>query len=235
MLAVAGREWRSYFFAPAGYIIIGLFLLMSGVIFIVRTFEQGQPASMRSVFEYGTWMLLFVCPAISMRSISEERRMGTLEMLLTCPLSDAHVVIGKFVACVFFLFIMLAVTLVYVVALELHGRPDYGELACGYLGMLLAGGAYLASGVLASAITSSQVVAFLLTVFFWIGLSVGTKWLPGMVPGPFADVAFAADPDTRLRDFAIGLIDTSNVMYFASLIVVFLAAAIRAMDVRRWP
>ena len=121
VFALAGRELRSYFLAPAGYIIIALFLLMSGVIFIVRSFDQGQPASLRPVFEWGTWMLLFICPAMSMRAISEERRLGTFEMLMTCPVSETQVLLGKFLAAMVFLLIILASTTVYVIALELHG------------------------------------------------------------------------------------------------------------------
>src|SRR5688572_23949798 len=98
VLAVAGRDLRAYFFSPTGYIIIGLFLLMSGVVFIVSTFDQGKPATLRPVFEWGTWLLLFVCPAISMRAISEERRLGTFEMLMTCPVSEGEVILGKFLA-----------------------------------------------------------------------------------------------------------------------------------------
>ena len=191
LLALAGRELRSYFLSPGGYIIIALFLLTSGFAF-VRLFESGQPASLRGVFELGTWMLMFICPAISMRAISEERRLGTFEMLMTCPVSEGEVIVGKFIAMLGFLVLMLVPTAVHVAALELYGRPDYGELLCGYLGMILVGSAYLASGV------------------------------------------FAADPDPRLRDFAIGLIDTSNIVYFVSLTVLFLAAAVRSLEARRW-
>lgn len=234
MLALAGRELRSFFLAPAGYIVIALFLVMSGVVFIVRAFDSGQPASMRPVFEWGTWMLLFVCPAISMRSISEERRMGTFEMLMTCPVTETQVILGKFVATIMFLAMMLVPTAVQVVALEQFGRPDYGELLCGYLGMLLVGGAYLASGILASTLTTSQLVAFLLTLFFWVGLSAAAKIAPGYLPEPWSTAAFAADPDPRLRDFAIGLIDTSNIVYFISLMALFLIAAVQSLQVRRW-
>ena len=97
LLALAGRELRSYFLSPGGYIIIALFLLTSGFAF-VRLFESGQPASLRGVFELGTWMLMFICPAISMRAISEERRLGTFEMLMTCPVSEGEVIVGKFIA-----------------------------------------------------------------------------------------------------------------------------------------
>jgi ABC-2 type transport system permease protein len=233
-LTLAGRELRSYFLSPAGYIIIGLFLLICGVIFIVRSFDQGQPASLRAVFEYGTWMLLFVCPAISMRAIAEERRLGTFEMLMTCPVGETQVILGKFLAAIAFLLLMLAPTIVHVIALEMHGRPDYGELLCGYLGMVLIGAAYLSSGMLASTLTTSQVVAFLVTLFFWIGLSVGAKLIPPYVPEPFATAAFAADPDPRLRDFAIGLIDSSNIVYFVSLTALFLIASVASLTARRW-
>jgi ABC-2 type transport system permease protein len=234
VIALTGRELRSYFFAPTGYIIIALFLLMSGIIFVVRAFDQGQPASIRPVFEYGVWMLIFVCPAISMKAISEERRMGTFEMLMTCPVSEWNVILGKFFASFCFLLIMLAPTAVLVAALEIYGRPDYGELLCGYLGMALVGMAYLASGIFASTLSNSQVVAFLLTLFFWLLLTIGAKIVPAYLPEPWSGAAFAIDPDPRLRDFAIGLIDTSNIIYFLSFTAVVLIAAVRSLEARRW-
>jgi ABC-2 type transport system permease protein len=179
-------------------------------------------------------MLMFICPAISMRAISEERRLGTFEMLMTSPINEAEVILGKFIAAVGFLILMLLPTLAHAGLLELYGRPDYGELLCGYLGMTLAGMAYLSSGILASTLTTSQVVAFLATLFFWLGLSIGAKMLPQYLHEPWATAAFAADPDPRLRDFAIGLIDSSNVIYFLSLTGLFLMASVRALEVRRW-
>lgn len=232
--AIVSRELRSYFFSPVGYVITALFLLLSGLLFSFLSFDQGQPASLRAVFEFGVWMLLFICPAISMRAIAEERRMGTLEMLMSAPVSEVEVVLGKFFAALGFLLVMLVPTLALVWALELYGRPDYGELASGYLGMMLAGAAYLASGILASTLTTSQMAAFLVTLFFWIALSIGAKVLPGYLPEPWATAVFAVDPEPRLRDFAIGLIDTSHVVYFVSLTAVFLIAAVRSLEARRW-
>lgn len=232
--ALARREFWSFFLSPVGYVVIGLFLAVTGFVFM-RGFDAGKPASMRPVFELGMWMLLFVCPAITMRSISDERRMGTLEMLMTCPVRDGEVVLGKYLGSILFLVVMLACTGAQVILLERYGRPDYGEVLCGYLGLLLAGGVYLASGMLASALTSSQVVAFLATFFFWLALSLGTKFLPGMLPEPWSTATYAADPDPRLRDFAIGLIDTSNIAYFGSLIALFLFLASRTLEARRWP
>lgn len=234
VLCIVSRELRASFLSPVGYIVAALFALFTGLVFISRAFDQGQPAGMRLVFEWGTWLLLLVCPAISMRAIAEEKRLGTYEMLMSCPVSERGVIVGKFLGGVLFLAVVLLPTLVQVVALERYGRPDYGEIACGYLGMLLAGSAYLASGLLASTLTNSQVVAFLITLFFWLGLSLSAKLLPGYLPQRWADVAFAADPDPRLRDFAIGLIDTSNIVFFLSLTVLFLVAATRALAAGRW-
>lgn len=234
MMALAGRDLKSYFFSPVGYIITALFMLLVSLIFMRYTLNQGQPASLRPVFELGTWLLLFVCPAISMRAISEERRLGTFEMLMTAPVSETEVILGKFLAAVGFLLLMLVPTLVHVAVLERHGRPDYGELLCGYLGMMLAGAAYLSSGILASTFTTSQVVAFLVTLFFWLGLSIGAKLLPNYLHEPWATAAYAADPDPRLRDFAIGLIDSSNLVYFLSLTMLFLVASVRSLQTRRW-
>jgi len=214
--AIVGREVRSNFLSPVGYLVAALFAAITGVIFLARTFEQGQPASMRLVFEWGTWLLLFVCPAISMRMIAEEKRMGTWEMLNSCPVSERGIVLGKFLGGM------------------IYGRPDYGEIACGYLGLLLAGAAYLSSGLLASALCASQVIAFLLTLFFWLGLSLCAKLLPAYVPARWADVAFASDPDPRLRDFAIGLLDTSNIVFFCTLTIFFLIAATRVVRAGRW-
>jgi len=232
--AIVSREVRASFLSPTGYIVAALFAVATGLIFVSKAFDQGQPASMRTVFEWGTWMLLFVCPAISMRAIAEEKRMGTYEMLMSCPVSERGVIIGKFLGGMIFLAAVLLPTIVQVFALERYGRPDYGEVACGYLGLLLAGAAYLSSGLLASTLTSSQVVAFLLTLFFWLGFSLAAKLLPGYLPARWADIAFAADPDPRLRDFAIGLIDTSNIVFFVSLTLLFLIAAARALEAGRW-
>lgn len=231
---IAGRELRAYFLSPAGYIIIALFLLVTGGVFVFGAFASGEIASLRPVFGMGTWLLAFIAPAVTMRLISEELRMGTLEMLMTCPVREAEVILGKFLGAMGLLVLMLLPTAVFVLALEMYGRPDYGELLCGYLGLLLAGTAYVSSGVLTSTFTTSQPVAFLVALFFWLTLGVGTKILPAHVGDQWAGLIFAIDPDMRLRDFTIGLIDTSNVVYFVSIAAVFLIAAVVSLQSRRW-
>ena len=233
-MAIAGRELRAYFLSPGGYIIVALFLLVSGVVFFFKVFGEGEISTLRAVFGIGTWLLAFIAPAITMRLVSEELRLGTFEALMTAPLRDAEVVLGKFIGALGLLVVMLVPTLVYVLALEIFGRPDYGELGCGYLGLLLAGAAYLASGLLASTLTSSQPVAFLLALFFWLTIGFGAKLLPPHLGEQGAAIVYALDPDLRLSDFTIGLVDTSNVVYFVSVTALFLLAAIASLQARRW-
>ncbi len=232
-LAIAGREIRAYFLTPSGYIITALFLLMCGLMFALVGFGEGEVASLRSVFGLGTWMLTFIAPAVTMRLISEELRLGTFESLMTSPVREEEIIAGKFLGAMGFLLLMLTPTLILVAALEIYGRPDYGELACGYLGLVLAGAAYVASGILASTFTNSQPVSFLLALFFWLALGIGTKIAPMHLDDRLATLAFSIDPDVRLRDFTIGLIDTSNVVFFLSIAAVFLIGASTSLRARR--
>jgi ABC-2 type transport system permease protein len=233
VLAIARRDFAAYFLGPAGYIITALFLLFTALLFL-HGFEPGAASTMRAVFGTGTWLLLFIGPAITMRMVSEESRSGTMEMLMTSPSREVEIILGKFAAAVAFLTVMLVPTLAFVAALELHGRPDYGELACGYAGLVLAGSAYVASGLFCSTLTSSQAVAFLLALFFWLALGVGTKFAAQQAADPWNRLAVLLDPDLRLRDFVIGLIDTANVAYFLAFTAVFLFAAVWSLESRRW-
>ncbi len=232
-LAVGTRELRSYLYSPAGYIIITLFLVFVGLLFAYGVMVQGQPATLRIVFDWITLALFVLCPAIAMRTISEELRTGTFEALMTAPVSETTVILGKFFGSALFLLLTLVPTTLYIVALEMYGRPDYGEILCGYLGVVLAGGVCLAGGILASTLSSSQVLALLLSWFFWAGLFLATLLLPSRVNERWADIVIALNPVLRLNDFAIGLVDTSNVIYFLSLTVLFLIAAVKSLQVRR--
>jgi len=233
-MAIANRELKAYFLTPSGYIIIALFLLVAGGMFFFGSFASGEIASLRTFFGMGTWLLTFIAPAVTMRLFSEELRMGSMELLMTAPVREHEVVMGKFLGAFGLLIVMLVPTALFVIALEIYGRPDYGEMTAGYLGLLLAGTAYLASGLFASTLTNSQPVAFLLALFFWLTLGVSTKILPGHVEDPWARMILAIDPDFRLRDFTIGLINTSNVVYFLSIAALFLIASVVSVQMRRW-
>lgn len=262
LLAIGRRELMAYLLSPVGALVAALFLFFTALVHFVAApalmgtgFAQGQPASLRLFFQVGVWVFFVVGPAISMRTLSEEFRLGTIESLLTAPVTEAQIILGKFLGAMGFLVLMLVPTLIYVVALEQHGRPDYGELFCGYLGLLLVGGTYLASGILASTATSSQVLAYLGTIFFWLILLMAAQALPLLAaraealagPEPGALVGWAigglrgvaavlehGNPVMRTRGFVIGLLDSFNVVFFFVFTVVFLMAAIRGLKSRRW-
>lgn len=232
-LAIAHRDYRSFFLVPSGYLVSALFLLSNGVIFLTAVFQPGQPSSLRAVFGFNVVILLLLCPAVTMRSICEERRLGTFEMLAASPANSVSLVLGKFAGAFAALVTMLIPTLVMVVILESYGRPDLGEIAAGYLGLLLVGSMYLAGGLLASTIAGSQTIAYLLSIFFFILIGMGRTALPGVL-GPDAWTVLAHfDPFLRMSDFTIGLIDSSSILFFVVLTGWFLLASIVVIETER--
>lgn len=233
--AIAGRELVSYFATPVGYVVIALYLVVSGILFSLTVLVPGGAASMRSFFDVSVFLLLFIAPAISMRLLSEELRSGTLECLMTCPVMDWEVVLGKWLAALGFFVVMLAPTLVFVLLLEIYSQPDYGPIFCGYLGLLSVGSLYLAAGLLASTFWSSQILSYLIALFFWMFYWGFTSILPQYVGGKAADYLFWLNINSRFsNDFAKGVIDTSTLVYFASGAVFFLIAAVKVLESRRW-
>ena len=233
--AIFRRDIRSLFCVSTGSIVAALFACLCSIAFISGVFDEGSLATMRPVFDLAAWLLLLLCPAITMRLIAEERRLGTWDLLLASPVSSFQIAKGKFVAGWCFLLLVLLTTIPLVFVLELYAQPDYGSILSGYLGLLLLGGAVIATGIVVSALTTSQTVAYLVTTFFWLTLSLGTKVLPTLVPTRLADIIFAFDPDLRTSAFAIGLIDTSGMVYFLSIIVVMVLVAAFAVDQTRRP
>ena len=233
--AIFRRDLRSLFCVATGPIVAALFSCLCAVAFISGVFDQGGIATMRPVFDFSTWLLILLCPAITMRLIAEERRVGTWDLLLASPISSFQLAKGKFVAALSFLLFVLLTTAPLVLVLEIYAQPDYGAILSGYLGLLLLGGAVLATGIVVSTLTSSQTVAYLVTTFFWLTLSLGTKVIPTLVPTRFADLVFAFDPDLRTSAFSVGLFDSSGVVYFISIMVVMVLVAAFAVDRTRRP
>jgi len=233
-LVIAAREAASFFRSPIGWVVIALYLLLSGAFVALSTLRPGEPATLRAYFGVSQWILLIVAPAISMRLLADEARSGTLESLMTAPVSDWAVVLGKYLGSVAFLIAMLAPSLVYVALLEALANPDYGPLLAGYTGLLLVGMLYLAAGTLASALTENQTVALLATFFFFVFLDLaatqGGRWL-----GPPLDQAlFSLSVLSRIADMAKGVIDTAHAAFFLSASTVFLVGAVVALESRRW-
>ncbi|MDG2477713.1 MAG: Gldg family protein [Phycisphaerales bacterium] len=226
VLTIAWRDLRAFYLAPAGWIVPALFLLGSGLVFMQSVFHAGHPASLRAAIGFNAIFLLLAGPAIVMGSVCEERRRGTLALLQSSPCSALDIIFGKWFGAMGILVVLLVPTLLQVILLECYGRPDLGEVASGYLGLFLLGGAVLASGILASTMLSSQSVAFLTTCIGWILVSVVLELALPKVLGPtWRGVLVEFDPLQRLADFTLGLVDSANVAYFLSVMVAMLLAA----------
>lgn len=233
--AIARREVASFFRLPVGWVAIALYLFLGGAVFVLATLQPGGPASMREFFTLSSWLLVPVAPAISMRLLSEERRTGTIEPLLTAPVSDAAVVLGKYVGGMLFLLCMLAPTLVFVAILYAVSSPspDPGPIIAGYACLGLLGLFYLSVGVLVSSLTSNQTLAFLGTFFVLIVIQmVGAviEYVPAWAREPLRQAEMTA----RVADFAKGVIDLSHVVYFMSASALFVVLTIVVMESRRW-
>ena len=223
--AVAGREVRSAFVTPTAWIVLAISGLVASAAFFGLDFADARPASLRSALLAAGWALLATAPALSMRVMSEELRLKTWETLFASPLTPLEIVLGKALACAILIAASIVPVALLAVPLEFYASPDYGEIACGLLGLLLAGCAAAAIGVAVSTTTASQTVAFLGAFFLWLGLIGGSRLLVGALPIEWAPFAAALDPLRRLEGFALGLFDSGAVAYFVAIIAIGIAAA----------
>ena len=233
-ITIARRELASYFYSPIAYVAMTLFLLATGALFW-GDFQPGQPVGMRTIFDWMVWLLVFVIPVLSMGLLAQEWSTGTFETLMTAPLTETQVVVGKFLGSMLFFVLLMAPTLLYVVMLALNGRPDLGPIFAGYLGILLVGGLFCAIGLFCSSLTRSQVVAavasaavlFVMTIVPWWAVTrppLSGFWRRAADQGVFA----------RYADFSKGIIDTANVAFFVAATAVFLFLTVKVVESRRW-
>ena len=234
VVAIASRELSACFRTSIGWVVLALYLLLSGLWFGLQTLQPGEPASMRALLDFSQWLLLMVAPAISMRLFSEEFRTGTIDPLMSTPISDWAIVLGKYFGGVAFLFVMLATTFIHVGVLELIADPDYGPILAGYTGLLLVGAFYIAIGTLFSALTRNQVVAFLATLFFCLILFFASGPGAQRLGAPYDQILFTLSIQLRQADFAKGVIETRHVVFFIAWSAVFIAGAVAALESRRW-
>lgn len=249
ILAIAQKELRGYFASPIAYIVIGFFALIFGVFyysildwFVRQGMQMGMmgPQSMnvnqqmiRPLFLNLSVVILFILPFLTARSFAEEKRSGTIELLLTSPLTDFEIVMGKFIGCMLLYAAMLAVTLLHFGVLFGFGNPDWKPVAVGYLGMLLFGGAIISLGLFVSSLTRNQIVAgvagFALVLALWV-----IDWL-GQSLGPRAEAVFKYLSMTgHLDDFVKGVVDTKHLVYYLSFISFWLFMTIKSVDTERW-
>lgn len=240
MLTIAKREFRSYFDSPLAYVVICVsFLALGGFFFIYRGgFWQVDRATLQNMFEYVPWGLsVLVIPVVTMRLLAEEKRAGTLEMLITLPVKDSDVILGKFLGALGLVLVLVLATLIYPLVMFKWpwnlGPLDMGPVLSGYLGLILFSAAATAIGLLISALTDSQAIAFFITFFVLLGL-----WLIGSFAsttgGWYGDVLAYVSFQSRLEGFTRGLIDTRAVVYFLSVTGLALVVAFRALERRKW-
>lgn len=232
--SIAARELASFFRTPVGWVVMALYLLLSGFYVAFGTITPGEVASLRGFFGMSQWVLLIVAPAISMKLIADEARTGTLESLTTAPVSDWQIVGGKYLGALGFFACMLAPTLVFVGVLELLSDPDYGPIGAGYLALILVGMVYLSVGLLCSTLTESQIVALLATLFFFILIEVASLQGGRSLGPPFDEPLFALSIRLRMADMAKGVIDTSHIIFFIAVSAWFCVLSVIALEVRRW-
>lgn len=238
---IAQKEYKAYFSSFTAYLFAFVMLLVIGVlasesiVYSLSTFGQAPPPDVQVVVGPVMFLLVFACPAFTMRLLSEEQRLGTIELLLTAPVRDAELVIGKWLGSFLMVFTLIAVTLVYPAALNLLTSPgiDQGLMITGYLGLLLVSAVFLSIGVAVSSLFSNQVASYIITFFlvviFW--------WI-------FAIIAQVGEGNTVLRfldlsshfydDMMQGVISLRSVVYFLSLTAGFLMLGTMSIETRRW-
>jgi ABC-2 type transport system permease protein len=233
-LAIAQRELRGYFTSITAYIVIVLFLLIAGGLFWLDFFNASTTElSMRRFFGNAPFFLAFFASALSMGLLSEEQRSRTLELLMTLPVTDFQVVLGKFLAATGLLAVVLLATLPYPLSLSQMGRFDWGPAIGGYVGLLLLGSAYIAIGVLVSSLTRDQIVSVLVT--FFVCFLLGTlAQFAGYVGGTVGTVLRAMSTSGHFENVARGVIDTRDLVYYVSLIALALGGATVSLSRRRW-
>jgi len=232
ILTIFRKELKSYFSSPVAYIVIAVFLIITGWFFTSSLFLAGL-VTMRNVFDIIPFIFLFFIPAISMRSFSEEKKTGTIELLLTKPISDSDIVIGKFLAALGLTAIALAFTLIYVISLSFLGKLDYGAIIGSYLGLLLMSGIYISIGIFASSLTENQVVAFIISFLIVFGLFMLNKVLM-FLPTSLASILEYISIDYHFGNIARGVLDTRNLLYYISGITIFLLLTKASLESRRW-
>jgi ABC-2 type transport system permease protein len=247
-LAIAQKELRSYFASPMAYIIIGFFALLYGYFFAVtlQYFVRGSMSEfgaagpqninemmIRPLVQNAVIILLFVTPSITMRTYAEEKRSGTIELLLTSPLTDLQIIMGKFIGAMGLYLAMLSVTVIHIGLLFVYGNPEWKPIATGYLGLVLLGGSFVSVGLLISSLTRNQIVAgvvtFAVLLVFWV-----ISWMGSFSNSTVAAVTQYLSIIDHLDDFSKGVLDTTHVIYYLSFITFGLFLTAKSVDSERW-
>jgi ABC-2 type transport system permease protein len=232
-LIIAQKEFKSYLSSPMAYIVICIFLALSGIFFSVLSAATYYETSLSGFLNYGGLVLMLIAAVITMRLISEERKLGTLELLLTAPIRDSELILGKFLGSLGMLIIMLGLTVLYPILLEILGDPDPGPIISGYLGIFLLGMTCLSVGIFTSTLSSNQIVSAVVAGGILFGL-----WYVGVaaayLPEALGNVITYFSLSYYYPDFVSGIINTQGIIYYISITALFLFLAIRSIENSRW-
>ena len=249
IVALAQKELNSYFASPIAYVIIGFFALVFGWFYVVSvsffmqaSLQMGIPGqgqvnintmAIRPLLQNVSVVALFVLPLITMRTYAEEKRSGTIELLLTSPLTDFQIIMGKFLGAVGLYFLMLAVTSIHIAILFIYGNPEWKPILTGYLGLFLMGASFISIGLLISSLTRNQIVAGMVT--FAVLLLLWTiSWMADSAGPMMQTVLKALSITERFDDFSKGVIDLKHVVYYLSFISFGLFLTAKSVDSERW-
>ena len=242
ILAIMDREIRAYFFSPLAYIVAAFLLLVNGMVFwLIVSFLNNPQAGFGAPLElffgqtiYFWLVLLFVAPVLTMRLLSEERRSGTIEVLMTAPINEAQVVVGKYLAALIFYCFLWLPTLAYAGIVAYYSEVDWGPVAAGYLGVFGVGAFFLSVGLFASALTRSQLVAAILTFALLIPLFT-FGLLENLFNDPTLKQAFSyLNLWQHMEEFSKGIVDTRHLVYYLSATVLFIFLSAKALEAKKW-
>lgn len=237
-LTIARRQFASYFNGPVAYIVMAVFALLLGVFFWPPFFLMGR-ATVRDMFNLIPILLLLAAPAITMGLLAEEKRSGTIELLITMPIRDRDVILGKYLGVMGLFIVLLLLTLPFPLSISNPfsatplGNLDWGPVWTGYLGLLLQGGAMLAIGLLASSLTDNQLIAFFVSAAACFAFWIIDRFLP-FLPTSIASIVEWFSFDYHFRSLGRGVVDSRDVIFFLSIIGYSLGLSFLALESRRW-
>lgn len=243
MYSIFKKEISAFFSSLIGYIVVGVFLLLMGLVMWVfpdYSVLDSNYATLDTLFGMAPLVFLFLIPAVTMRTLAEEKQSGTIELLVTRPISDWQIVGGKFLACWLLVAFALLPTFFYYLTVYQLGSPkgnlDTGGIIGSYIGLLLLAGAFTAIGVLASSLTNNQIVAFVLATFLCFFMYLGFDFLSRLpiFYGKTDDIVQSIGMDYHYNALSRGVLDSRDLVYFISVITLFLAATVLSLGRRRW-
>ena len=250
ILAIVRKEWNGYFASPIGYVVIGMYAIVFGYFYTVglswfirqsmQAPQMGGGGAMninqqmiRYVFLNSTVIFLFVVPLITMRTYAEEKRSGTIELLMTSPITDFQIVMGKFLGAMSLYVAMLGITLVHMAVLFVYGNPEWKPILSGYLGLLLLGGCFVSVGLFFSSLTKNQIVAGMFTFAVLLLLWV-IDWVGGFTGPTVERITSYLSLTGHMEDFLRGIVDSQHIVYYLSFITFGLFLTAKAVDSERW-